>query len=334
VSTLPALRTLALLAAIAVLLSSGAARASGDADGDGIPDDVEAATARNVFVHDSPAGFQMESRSVGAVRDDAIQVGYTDGKFTVAYFPNATGAKTLSYQLEFRGILEVYQENGEWKEWSRHDISMDSATVRQSEVRTLDGEREVLYSVSSLSDNVTITLGSVTRFARIAGDRLLSPMEVKVDIAIRGWTYERSDSRLAVQVEISGTSPPRTDETSDDESAGWATDEASVRVASGPDSLFFAWDKTATVDNVSRPVEVTPLEPSGGGYEMRFMYARGDVIVHDPKVGAVSSAFWSIWSRQTPTAPAFDATFYILGIGVAAGLIGITVLLRRRRHEE
>src|SRR2546428_14133420 len=121
---------------------------------------------------------------------------------------------------------------------------MDPATVPQYGVRALDGEREDLYCGPSLSENVTITLGSVTRFARIAGDRLLSPMEVKVDIAIRGWTYERSDSRLAVQVEISGTSPPRTDETSDDESAGWATDEASVRVASGPDSLFFAWDKT------------------------------------------------------------------------------------------
>src|SRR5438309_782412 len=142
---------------------------------------------------------------------------------------------------------------------------MDSANVRQSEVRTLDGEREVLYSVSSLSDNVTIMLGSVTRFARIAGDRLLSPMEVKVDIAIRGWTYERSDSRLAVPVEISGTSPPRTDETSDDESAGWATAEASVTVASGPHSLVFAWDKTATVENVSRTAEVASVEPTGLG---------------------------------------------------------------------
>jgi hypothetical protein len=333
VSSLHALRAFALLAGAAVLLSSGVVRAAGDADGDGIPDDVEAATARNVFAHDAPGGFLIRSRSIGAVQDDAIEFGYTDGKFTVAYFASATGPQTVSYQLEFRRILEVYRENGEWKESRRYDISMDSAKMRHSEVRTRDGETEVLYTVSTASGNLTVTVGSVNRFARIAGNRLLSPMEVKVDIAISGWVYARNDSRLALQVEVNGTSLPRVNETSDDEAAGWATDEAAVTVDSGPDSVFFAWDKAAIVDNVTRPVEVTRLEPNSNGYEMRFIYERGATIVHDPKVGAVSNAFWSIWSLSKQPVPAFDATFYIIGIGVAAGLVGLTVLLRRRRRD-
>ena len=71
-----------------------------------------------------------------------------------------------------------------------------------------------------------------------------------------------------------------------------------------------------------------------GGLEMGFVYGRGSVIVHDPKIGAVSNAFWSIWSHPRTTAPTFDATIYVLGIAVAAGIIGVTVFLRRRRREE
>ena len=333
-SRIPALRTFALAATVALLLSTGVAAATGDSDLDGIPDDVEAATARNVVVHDSPGGFVIRSRSQGAPLEDAYEVGYSDGTLTVEYFPKASESQSVSYQLEFRRILEVYSDGGEWKEAGRFDIPADYSGVLESEVPTVDGETAIVYTMTTVSGMFTVTLRSVPRFALVTGDRLLSPMEMKVDVEIRGWTYTRSDSRLALQVEINSTSLPRVDESSDDERAGWATDEAAVTVASGANSLFFSWDKTATVDGVATPVEVTPLEPSGGRYEMNFVYGRGAVIVHDPKVGAVSNAFWSIWSQPRSTPPAFDAAFYVIGIGVAAGLVGTTVLLRRRRRED
>ncbi len=329
------LRTFALVATAALLLSAGVAAASGDSDGDGIQDDVETATARSVVVHDSPGGFVIRSRSQGAAVDDAYQVGYSGGKFTVAYFPDAAGSESVSYDLEFRRILEVYWEDGEWKEAGRFDIPSDYADVTESEVPTKDGETAIVYSMTNASGIFKVTLGCTHRFARLSGDRLLSPMEVKVDIEIRGWTYTPGlDSRLALKVEINSTSIPTMDETSADERAGWATDESAVTVASGSNSLFFSWDTAATVDGVSTPIEATPLEPSNSGYEMMFVYGRGAVIVHDPKVGAVSNAFWSIWGQPWTTPPAFDTTFYIVGIGAAAGVVGATVLLRRRRREE
>jgi hypothetical protein len=334
VALTPALRTFALVATAALLLSNGAAAASGDADRDGIPDDVEASTARSVFVHESPGGFVIRSRSQGAAVDDAYQVAYSEGKFAVSYFPNADGSASVSYELEFRRILEVYSENGEWKEAARVDIPSDYRGVQESEMPTSDGETAIVYTMTSPDGMFAITLACTHRFARLAGGRLLSPMEVKADLEISGWNYARSDSRLALQMEINSTSVPRTNETSDDEAAGWATDEAAMTVASGSNSVFFSWDTTATVDGVSTPVEATPLEPSGSGHEMQFVYARGNVIRHDPKLGADSTAFWSIWSQPRPTVPAFDATFYVVGIGIAAGLVGATVLLRRRRREE
>jgi len=333
VSSLLAMRRFAFLAATALLVSPMLAAASGDSDGDGIPDDLEASTARNVYVHESPTGFAIRSRSISAVPEDAVAIAFSDGRFTVEYFPSSSGPATVSYQLEFRRILEVYRENGVWKEEDRSDLSWDYSSVRESEVRTTDGEHEVVYEVTSASGTVTVTVGSTNRFARVGGDRLLSPMEVTVDVVIQGWNYSRLDSRIALQVEINGTGMPRVDDTSDDETAGWASNEASVKVSSGGDSLF-SWDRTATVDGVSSPVDATPLEPSGGGREMNFVYGRGNVIVHDAKVGAVSNAFWSIWSHPRTTAPAFDATIYVLGIGVAAGLVGVTVFLRRRRRVE
>ncbi|TLZ55248.1 MAG: hypothetical protein E6K17_06190 [Methanobacteriota archaeon] len=334
VSSLLAMRRFALLAAATLLVSPMLAMASGDSDGDGIPDDLEAATARNVFVQGSSSGFVIRSRSIGASPEDAFAIAFSDGNFTVQYFPISSGQATVSYQLAFRRILEVYLENGEWKEENRTELSWNYASARQSEVRTTDGETEVLYSVTSASRTVTVTVGSTNRFARVGGNRLLSPMEVTVDVLIRGWNYTRANSQLALQVEINGTGVPRVDETSDDETAGWAMNESSVKVSSLQDSLFFAWDRMATVDGVPTPVDTTPLEPSPDGVGMSFVYGRGNVIVHDPKIGAVSNAFWSIWSRPTTTAPAFDATIYVLGIAVAAGLVGVTVFLRRRRRTE
>lgn len=333
-SSLLAMRRFALLAAAALLVSPILAAASGDSDGDGIPDDLEASTARNVLVHESTTGFSIRSRSIGAVPEDAFAIVFSEGKFTVEYFPVSSAPATVSYRLEFRRILELYLDNGEWKEENRSDLSWDSSRVRASEVRTTDGENEVLYSVTSASGIVTITVGSTSRFARVGGDRLLSPMEVTVDVQITGYNYSRADSRLALQVEVNSTGVPRVDDTSEDETAGWATNEASVKVSSGQDSLFFAWDRKATVDGASSPIDVTPLERSSGGLEMSFVYGRGNVIVHDPKIGAVSNAFWSIWSHPRTTTPAFDAPLYVLGIAVAAGLIGVTVFLRRRRRVE
>src|SRR5207245_1769044 len=130
VSSLLAMRRFALLAAATLLISPMLAMASGDSDGDGIPDDLEAATARNLFVHGTPTGFMIRSRSIGAIPEDAFAIAFSDGNFTVEYFPVSSEQATVSYQLAFRRILEVYQESGEWKEENRTDLSWDYASVR------------------------------------------------------------------------------------------------------------------------------------------------------------------------------------------------------------
>ena len=322
----------AVLGTAALVFASGLAAAVSDADGDGIPDDLEASTARNVLTHSAPESFVVRSRSVGAPQDDAFEVSYARGEFTVGYSPKSFGPDSVSYTMAFSRIVEFYLDaNAGWVVVQQVDLESEYAEVRATDATTLDGEREVVFSVETQSGLFTVTLGATERFARTTGG-LISPMEVKVDLAIRNWAWVRSDTRLGLRVDFNTTDRARAEATSEDEARGWAADESQVNVTAGNDSLFFSWARTAMADGMSVPVESTPLEPRTGGYEMYLVYPHADAIAHDPKIGAVSEAFWSIWSEpRTPPIQA-DLTVYLVGLGVVAALVAATVLLVRRRR--
>ena len=328
-----AARAFAFLGVAAFLIAIGLPAVAMDSDGDGIPDDLEASTARNVLTHSTPGTFVVRSRSVGAPQDDAFEVSYARGEFSVGYSPKSFGSDSVSYTLEFRRIVEFTVEpGGSWEVAQERDLRADYGGVDSRNDTTSDGEREVLFDVSTQSGIFSITAGATERFARVSG-RLVSPAEMKLDLSIRNWPWNRSDSRLALEVAVNTTDTARVDEVSEDEARGWASGEAQVNVTGANDSLFFSWLQTATVDGVAQPVEVTPLQGNGPEHTMYLVYPHGNVIDQDPKIGAVSEAFWSIWSRpRTPPIQA-DVTVYVAGLGIAAALVVITVLVARRRRE-
>src|SRR5437867_504121 len=113
----------AVLGTAALVFASGLAAAVSDADGDGIPDDLEASTARNVLTHSAPESFVVRSRSVGAPQDDAFEVSYARGEFTVGYSPKSFGSDSVSYTLEFRRIVEsTVEPGGSWEVADRKSV--------------------------------------------------------------------------------------------------------------------------------------------------------------------------------------------------------------------
>src|SRR5207247_3447523 len=74
-------------AALAVVLASSLAVADGttDSDGDGVPDDLEAATQRTVAVSAAGEGFNVSSHLGTAPEEDQFDLSYHAGTFDAGY---------------------------------------------------------------------------------------------------------------------------------------------------------------------------------------------------------------------------------------------------------
>lgn len=316
-----------------------------DSDGDGIADDVEAYTARNMVAHETGDSFFIRSRSVGAAQDDVFEVSYARGEFAVSYAPRASAPESVWsvwYHLEFRRLVEYTRdENGELREISgtERDLTTEPAKVTIQNTTTLDGERQTRFKVEFLPTTapglLTVTVGASERFAKVDGG-LVTPAEAKVDIEIRGWPFSQGATNLGVDVEMytDVAVVPRVEDRSLDEDRGWASAEEQVNVTRDRNTAFFSWADTALVDGLSRPVQTTPLETSGEGYEFALVYDRGAVIVHDPKMGVESTALWSIWYEERPGVLRADPAMYVVGLAAIASVVAASVLIRRRRRKE
>jgi len=338
-----AFRTFAVVGA-ALFVASSLAVAS-DSDSDGIPDDVESYTARNMVAHEAGDGFFLRSRSVGAAQDDVFEVSYSGGEFSVSYAPRSPGPETVWYRIEFRRLQEYAPEDGGGlkETGTRLDLPRDNVTVTMSNVTTLDGEPQVRFTVAYTTNPpglFTVTVAASERFAKVDGG-LVSPVEAKVDVEVRGWSWSSEATYLGVEVDVytDGAAVPVVDDRSGDEVHGWASGERQVNVTHDGNTAFFSWADTALVDGVSRPVLSTPLELSGEGYDLTLLYERpagavASTILHDPKMGVESSALWSVWNQERPVVLSPDLALYAVGVTAIAALVAATVLLRRRRRAE
>ncbi len=336
----------ALLATGAFTLASFAALAD-DSDGDGIPDAVEAATARNLNALGVPEGrFRIQSLSVGAApdaADDEFSVVFERAKFVVEYRPRAGAENRIEYEMTLKRLVEFIDDGGDIgggdivQEW---DLTDEYWVVSTINTTTVDSGRQFRFTTFPVPDvptsrNITLTVTASSRFIR-TGSMLVSPMEVKVDVSIRGWDYNASNSELALKVEVATEAEmTELEAQSHDESRGWASDESQLNVSGELGSIFFSWSNTATVDGQATVVRSTGLAPITEGSEFFLIYGRGQVIDHDPKMGVESAAFWALVNRANqPPSLSWNPVLYALGVAAIAGLVAATVVLSRRRRRE
>ena len=87
---------------------------------------------------------------------------------------------------------------------------------------------------------------------------------------------------------------------SEDEEYGRASDEIGVLLTDTDFSGFFTWFEYAIIDGVNTTIESSPVR-FDDDYKWIFLnYPRGDVIVHDPKVGVegvLETPGWLLGSR-------------------------------------
>ena len=333
-------------AALAVVLASSLAVADGttDSDGDGVPDDLEAATQRTVAVSAAGDGFNVSSHLGTAPEEDQFDLSYHAGTFDVWY--SQTGGIASSYELEVLNLIA-------WKDGNANGRIDPGEIVRTialgssafSEVRVVasnrtdvDGGRVFQFLVPSRDTNVTLNVTVGQRFERI-DNIVLTPMEARLDIgvnpavvppgAILGLVF-RMDTRERVTLE----------DHSWDEENHFAPDEREINVtASGlgrSSTVFFSWSNTALADGSPIPVALmnAPTQPSP--YDLTLTYAFGSPapstqVLQHATLG-VRSTVYEIRRSAPGPGPQGDFILYVATFAGATAFVAMTIILANRRR--
>ncbi len=113
----------------------------------------------------------------------------------------------------------------------------------------------------------------------------------------------------------------------EDEEDGRATEEAAVDVIMDEVTGFFSWKESVEIDGITYPVNASIVEVSPTQQKIYLNYVRGDVIIHDPKVGFENLllGIGGILGIGDLLASGFLPIVAVVAIGV----VGIIVVKRR-----
>src|SRR6266581_488108 len=322
-----------------------------DSDGDGIPDSVEAATQRTVVAATAGDTFTIRSRLASAPYQDQFEVSYQAGTFFVTY-ERARGSDS-SYQLELRNLVEWVDRNRNNRIDPGETVGVGTtlgtsafanAPVTKAQVESADGGHVTELSVRSTTVNMTLNVTVAERFIRLSNNRVLTPMEVKLDLTVNRVTVSPGAS-LGLDVRINTTKRLEYGNRSWDDVNEFAQGEAGINVTGGPAAspatVFFSWSKSAVADGLEIPVSYSNFSTGDlNSYEVYLAYpltgARSPVtLVHDPVLGVDSAAYEGVVTR--PPELQGDLVLYAGSLAAAVILVALTLVVadrRRKKREE
>jgi hypothetical protein len=335
------------VSATAVLLfATTLAAADGtDADGDGVPDTIEDATQRNLVAVSAGDEINISSQLESPPFHDQFGVSFKAGTFRVEY--GREGAST-SYELELRSLVEWTDQNGNGRIDANETVASSplgssafgGATVTETRTETPDHALVYGFLVRSLNGEVTLNLTVANRFTRLPNTRVLTPMEVKLDITInRVITHAGASVGLDLRIKTDSLLDYRN--RSWDDLHGFTRDEAAVNVTAGPANspatVFFSWSKSALVNGGTSSVMLSSFagtDPTSHDVYLAFPGpATSSVnLVHESVLGVDSAAYDGIVNRRPEIQG--DITLYLVSLTGVAVLVAATIVVVNRGRKK
>ncbi len=244
-----------------------------------------------------------------------------------------------SMEVEFHQLFEYEDENENGRYDDGEEIVQAFTLAEESQDELVDGIRvswgpitqspvmsENGVSGTKFTSSVNVAGGTLRfDFYVFADEATLGPAsleatEIKMDIAILDFPFERNTSAVGLFLETES-------EVEIDDDSEVDHDEEGIIADAGSALLRFAWKDFADVDGEQKPVETTRLETKTsqepGEYEFEellvFSYARGADILHDPTMGVLTAT--TAGSQSTP------------GVGAVvliAVIAAVAIFVRRR----
>ncbi|MFX0101884.1 MAG: hypothetical protein ACFFCS_20130 [Candidatus Hodarchaeota archaeon] len=319
-----------------LLLASGVGAVSGiqpaeDGDDDGIDDSFEEEHSRVVNVEVGSDEVQIESQSETGGTEDQVQIKLefrSEGTKVHIGYEKEVDNTELEAEMEvtFQSLIEfvdgnangIYEFGEEISERVLDDIALNAYTTITSD----DGET-LHYLNTSTADGVFSLHVYASESFSVLNNVTITPMEVKIDIEIDGFTYSDGASQLALLIKIDSEYEHEENEESHDEAEGYTEDENEIETKVEGTTSFFSWAEFADVDGVDLPVLNTPVESDdedGVGDKFYLIYPRGTHIYHDPKVGLY------LGGAGFP----YAITFIVVGVAAAGTIVAIYLIKKRR----
>ncbi len=203
---------------------------------------------------------------------------------------NETEMKTkLEQEFKFDSLIEFVDSNGN----GLYDRGEEVSVYKLSEASFTPINYTTSITPNNVTDHVitTQTVDGVFKVVlHVVGDlaiiqkEIVKPTEIKIDIIISNYRFVNEMSKLALKIRIESVMEIKTEKVVGNK-------EEEVKVKSGNFTGFFSWKKTALVDGTEKPVLSTILaeDPKRGIKEIALIYERGNSIIHDPKIGVITS---------------------------------------------
>lgn len=265
-------------------LVAGQETSEGEDGSDQMDEEFESASRR---VEVDELEGEVEVRSVGADGDRIrMRIRADEAELRLDFRTPETNFTEVELELEFRSIREYLDENGDGRfdkgETVVQDFRVDDMPFSGPVIEDVpDGSRiELTYETSGFTFRLIFwVFGNQT----ILNGTLVKPTEVKFDLAVQDFPFEREDSNLAVIFKLETEVEPRMSSEADQEM---------LEALSGRYEGFFRWSTVAEVDGRTVDVNSTVIKVEteiGGEFEVErtiaLSYPQGSSVVHDPVVG-------------------------------------------------
>ncbi|MFX0059262.1 MAG: hypothetical protein ACFE85_09000 [Candidatus Hodarchaeota archaeon] len=311
--------------------------AASDNDDDGINDDFEESSKRDIEVEFSANEFQIETVLRNGEPKDSIEfrIRYESEGLEVKvsyeseYLSENSTESEIEFEVTFRKLIEFVDLNGNGiydksTDDTIQEVALDSFQPLIYSTSTIASDTVLHYFIVNTTDGVFAAHIFLVEEFEIVNDTLITPTQTKIDIEINNFNYLNDTSQLALYTKLESGVEYEDDDETEDEKEGYTSNEDGVITRNLNYAGIFAWKEVALVDGLSETVLSSTIEiddDDENEQKLYLNYPRGDHIYHDPKVGI------ALLGSDFPWVP------LILVMGSIA-IIGVTVavfLVTRRK---
>jgi hypothetical protein len=262
---------------------------------DGIDEELQNLNERELTVINGGSYIAIHSQlETGLIQDEfVLEIIPGDSGLSLKMDYNSEvsdGDNELSFTVVFYSIIEYVDGNADGIYTPGNDTFVKEVQIAKPFLFGISTEttanNKTMYIINATMANglFSVQLYAVENWEFINGS-WITPTEMKLDIAIHNFNYTNGGSDLALKTNLVSTTGYDGESQTDDEAAGYASNEEGVDTNENGFTGFFSWTNTSLIDGIEKQVKLTPPSTSGADQVSYLNYPRGVNIIHDPKIG-------------------------------------------------
>ncbi len=172
------------------------------------------------------------------------------------------------------------------------------SNITYENITTSEGNMVTIIETHTLDDLFTIFIYIADTNTSIF-NTTITPQEIKFDFNIHQYPYVNQSSQLALRTCVDTPFSVIAQQNASIEQQRLTAQESRLNISSANNFGFFSWVADAIVDTIQTPVNVSVVSQTQQTFsqdnqssftqaEVIFSYARGESILHDPKIGVIS----------------------------------------------